>query len=171
MIIYTLITVYIFLSLLPAWTGEHWTIPRLGNWGFGHLLTAPHQPRGCSHLCQLTQLHWDRGWEKHVVGRHPPSVPPPWYAHWCFCFVPFPHPLCYLFDFNRLIIPKSAHFLLILCILSHDCPIFYFLNPANVLFLFFLLLSVPFEFPSFISSLYQALCPPLFIDPPHISRQ
>ncbi|KAI3353323.1 hypothetical protein L3Q82_019858 [Scortum barcoo] len=27
-------------------TGEHRTIPRLGNRGFCHLLTAPHQPRG-----------------------------------------------------------------------------------------------------------------------------
>lgn len=124
------------LLLLPAWAGEHRTIPRLVGGGFRHLLTAPHQPGGRSHLRQLPQLHRDRSWEKHVFGGHPQTVPPPRYAHWCLCIVPFflvTH-FIFLFYFNRLM-------------QSYPCPVYLFLFLSS-------------EFSVFYLPFYRALCPP-----------
>lgn len=77
-----LLFIYFFpsLSLLSAWARKHRALPWLVSGGFGHLLAAPHQPCGRSYFCQLAQLHRDRSWEKHVIRRHPPTVPSPRYA-------------------------------------------------------------------------------------------
>lgn len=68
------------------------------------------------------------------------------------------------FYLNRLLIPNAAFLLLISCNLSLVCPIIYFLNPAISLALFLVSCVPSLNF-------YQGVCPSLFIDPPHISRQ
>lgn len=83
-------------------------------------------------------------------------------------FVLFPFPITWSISFILIdslflkLILHSALFplsLLFFYILHFFCLMsFHHLHPLS-------------EFLSFISSFYQALCPPLFIDPPHISRQ